>query len=143
VGPSAERPPSLELLLRANSIELCGHLASRVLNVTHNGDNGAAGPSAGEANLEDAVFFRVPLDAAQLAPFRSHDPAGNGSSGDGDSAARELTARPGAWQAFYSERNEAQGIEWQLRLRDLTKKSEWERWKILDSPTLPLFTEQK
>ena len=143
VGPSAERPPSLELLLRANSIELRGHFANDRVKASGNGNDGAAGPSAGEAGLEDVVFFRVPLDAAQLAPFRSHDPAGNGHSGNGDSAARELAARPGSWQAFYSERDESLGIEWQLRLRDLTKKSEWERWKILDSPTLPLFTEQQ
>jgi hypothetical protein len=117
---SAEKPPSLELLLRGNSIELCGHLGP-----------GIEEPNANDSleDWEDAVFFRVPLDAAQLAGFRSHDPAGANENGNGHSNAG---ANPNAWQAFYSERNEVLGIEWQLWMRDLSKKSEWERWKILD-----------
>jgi hypothetical protein len=133
VGPSAERPPSLELLLRANSLELCGHLDGRPPSASGNGHNGVA-------DFEDVLFFRVPLDTALLAPFRSHDPAGNGN---GDSPAHEGSARANSWHAFYSDRDEALGIEWQLRLHDLTKKSEWERWKILESSAMPLMTEQK
>lgn len=132
-GPSAERPPSLELLLRANSLELCGHLTNRAPHASGNGHNGATG-------FDDVLFFRVPLDAAQLAPFRSHDPAGNGN---GNSGAHEVSAQANSWQAFYSDRDEAFGIEWQLRLHDLTKKSEWERWKILESSEVPLIAEQK
>jgi len=132
VGPSAERPPSLELSLRGNSVEFRGHLASRGPSAGDNGHNGATG-------FDDVLFFHVPLDAAQLARFRSHDPAGNGN---GNSGAHELSTG-GAWQAFYSDRDETLGIEWQLRLHDLTKKSEWERWKILESSETPLIAEQK
>lgn len=132
-GPSAERPPSLELSLRANSLELCGHLANRAPHASGNGHNGATG-------FDDVLFFRVPLDAAQLAPFRSHDPAANGN---GNSGAHELSAQASSWQAFYSDRDEVLGIEWHLRLHDLTKKSEWERWKILESSDMPLIAEQK
>jgi len=133
IGPSAERPPSLELLLRANSLELVGHLDARAQGANGNGHKASAG-------FEDVLFFRVPLDTAQLAPFRSHDPAGNGN---GDAASHELAAPANSWQAFYSDRDDANGIEWQLRLRDLTKKSEWERWKILESSALPVVAEQK
>ena len=131
VGPSAERPPSLELLLRANSLELVGHLDGRALGTSGNGHNGSAG-------FEDVIFFRVPLDTAQLAPFRSHDPADNGNA-----ASHELSAQANSWQAFYSDRDDATGVEWQLRLRDLTKKSEWERWKILESSAVPLITQER
>ena len=131
VGPSAERPPSLELLLRANSLELVGHLDGCALGTSGNGHNGSAG-------FEDVIFFRVPLDTAQLAPFRSHDPAGNGNA-----ASHELSAQANSWQAFYSDRDDATGVEWQLRLRDLTKKSEWERWKILESSAVPLITQER
>jgi len=133
VGPSAERPPSLELLLRANSLELLGHLNGRPPEASGNGHNGPA-------DFEDVLFFRVPLDAAQLAPFRSHDPAGNGN---GNAATHELSAHANSWQAFYSDRDDATGVEWQLRLRDLSKKSEWERWKILESSATPLITDQR
>ena len=131
-GRSAERPPSLELVLRESSVDLIGHLA---------------GVASGNGNrtqtaYEDVVFFRVPLDAAPLAEFRSHDPLDGVSSGNGDSEADEIPAAS-SWQAFYAHRNEGLGIEWQLRLRDLNKKSEWERWKILESAAMPLATSGK
>jgi hypothetical protein len=36
--------------------------------------------------------------------------------------------------AVYSREDENLGIEWQLSVRDLTKKAEWETWKILEFP---------
>lgn len=132
-GSSALRPPSVELLLRANAVELCAHLRVNSLDASENGHRDAV-------VFEEVVFLRVPLDTAQLAAFRTHDPANNGS---GDSTPHELSARANSWQAFYSGRDETFGIEWQLRLHDLSKKSEWERWKILDSPSIPLASERR
>lgn len=139
-GLSAERPPSLELILRADSLELCGHLACAAEGASGNGRRGAAG-------LEDVLFLRVPLDPALLAEFRSPDPLavegedggenGGGAVGSGRFAADEMGASPSSWQAFYTGRNEALGIEWQVRLRDLGKKAEWDRWRILESEELP------
>jgi hypothetical protein len=129
---SAERPPSLELLLRANSLELRGHFVSAPQHPSGNGHS-----AAGDG---DVLFFRLPLDTAGLAEFRSHDPAefaGNGN-GNGNGTPVELGVNGNSWQAFYSHHNEELGIEWQLRLRDLTRKSEWERWKILESVAMPL-----
>jgi len=74
---------------------------------------------------------------AELAEYRSHDPAEPASNGK---AARESALNGSSWQAFYSFRDESAGIGWQLRLRDLTQKSEWEQWKILDSPAIPVPT---
>ena len=127
---SAERPPSLELLLRPNSIELHGHLDAGV-------QASAAGATGVRESDEDFIFLRVPLDAAALAEFRSHDPADTGN-GNGSQA----YANGDSWQAYYSFNNEELGIEWQLRLRDLTRKSEWERWKILESHSVPLATRE-
>jgi hypothetical protein len=130
-GFSMERPPSLELVLREGSIDLLGHLDS-----SEAGSNGGNGNGHGhDGGYEDVVLFRVPLDPNQLAEFRSHDPsneAANGSDGAADPAAAGAS-----WHAFYSGGNEALGIEWQLRLRDLTKKSQWDRWRILE-PAAPL-----
>jgi hypothetical protein len=132
-GLSAERPPSLELLLRANSLELRGHLISAIPGASGNGHRAAADDG-------DVLFFRVPLDTARLAEFRGHDPADAGSNGNG--AHGEAGINGNSWQAFYSHQDEYLGIEWQLRLRDLTRKSEWERWKILESTAMPLATRE-
>ena len=132
---STERPPSLELVLRENSIDLLGHLAPREGGNGHAGNgHGGNGNSAGE--YEDVVFFRVPLDTNQLAEFRSHDPSNETGNGSETGAAPAPAGM--SWQAFYSGGDEALGIEWQLRLRDLAKKSQWERWKILE-PAAMLF----
>ena len=130
-GLSAERPPSLELQLRANSLELRGHLISAAPDPSGNGH-------AAAADNGDVLFFRVPLDTAGLAEFRSHDPADSAGNGNGNAAGGEAGVNGNSWQAFYSHHNEELGIEWQLRLRDLTRKSEWERWKILESVAMPL-----
>src|SRR5271154_3410760 len=74
-GLPAERPPSLELLLRANSLELRGHLRAPAHGPAGNGN--AAASEDGEV-----IFFRVPLDTAMLAEFRSHDPADTGDKGN-------------------------------------------------------------
>jgi hypothetical protein len=136
---SAERPPSLELVLRADAIELCGHLAPLPEGASGNGRRTAA-------DRDDVIFFRAPLDPALLAEFRSPDPLavegeGSAENGGGNPAADEMAASASSWQAYYSGRNEALGIEWQLRLRDLGKKAEWDRWRILESAAVPYMTD--
>jgi hypothetical protein len=129
-GLSAERPPSLELVLRENSVDLIGHLTG---GASANGNRTQTGH-------EEAMLFRVPLDTSLLAEFRSHDPSDGADNGSGNSGTDEILASANSWHAFYSGRNDDLGIEWQLRLRDLNKKSEWERWKILESAAMPLAT---
>lgn len=133
---STERPPSLELVLRDNSIDLLGHLApweDGSGNGHGSNGHGSNGHSAGD--YEDVVFFRVPLDTNQLAEFRSHDPSNEGGNGNETGAGPAPAGM--SWQAFYSGGDETLGIEWQLRLRDLAKKSQWERWKILEPASMP------
>jgi hypothetical protein len=132
-GLSAERPPSLELLLRANSLELRGHLPPAAHGSAGNGNGADAGDG-------EVVFFRVPLDTAMLAEFRSHDPAD--AANNGNAASGEPSVNGNSWQAFYSHQDDALGLEWQLRLCDLTRKSEWERWKILETAAMPLATRE-
>ena len=134
-GLSAERPRSLELVLRANSLELRGRLLSAAKT-----DSGIGNEAAGDDC--NTVFFRVPLDTARLAEFRSHDPAHAANNGNGSAAGGDPGLNGDSWQAFYSQQNEDADFEWHLRLRDLTRKSEWERWKILESAGLPLATRE-
>jgi hypothetical protein len=117
---NSERPPLLELALRELSIELCAHLLPPPTN------NGPA-KSAG---FDEIVIFRVPLDSTELLEFRSQDPLQSSDNGEPSDPYRDRNF----WRAFYSHSDETAGFEWQLWIRDLAKKAEWERWKILDSP---------
>jgi hypothetical protein len=131
---SIERPPSLELLLRGNAIELHGHFVDlrKRSQVSGNGQGALADPG-------EVIFFRIPLDSASLAEFRSHDPADTSGKG---SAANHHHRESNSWQAFYCYHGEETGIDWQLRLRDLSQKSEWEQWRILDSSAIPVGTRE-
>lgn len=131
-GLSVERPPSLELILRANSLELRGHRLSAIPETS--GDGHGSAPDLG-----CITFFHLPLDTAGLAEYRSHDPVDAGGNGNGDAACAD-GLNGSSWQTFYSHHDAELGIEWQLRLRDLTRKSEWERWKILEPAAIPLAT---
>jgi hypothetical protein len=138
---STQRPPSLELVLRDNSIDLLGHLgpwegASGDGHVGNGHGNGHGGNGHSPGEYEEVIFFRVPLDAKQLAEFRSHDPSNETGNGNETGAGAE-PATGVSWQAFYSGGDETLGIEWQLRLRDLNKKSQWDRWKILEPASVP------
>jgi len=135
-GASAERPPSLELILRRDAMELRGHLACATAE-RHGGGNGDA------PGWSEVVFFRVPLDTVQLAEFRGRDPLESENNGNGHAGAHAMAAGASSWQAFYSDQNEDLGIEWQLHLRDLGRKSDWERWRILEAGAGPLTIEGK
>ena len=110
------RQPSIELMLRANAIELAGTSGFSSVSDSRNS----------RATDEQIVFFRAPLEMSRLAEYRSHDPAdasnGNGSNG-----------HDGSWRSFYSWEDETLGIEWELRVVDLNRKTDWERWRILES----------
>ncbi len=110
---TSTHPPSLELLLRQDSLELCRRSEFVPANIQESRQTG-----------ERAVFLRVPLDPARLAEFRIHHPS---------SGLEEMSADGSSWQAFYSGGDFLAGYEWQLSLRDLEKKSDWEQWKILES----------
>jgi hypothetical protein len=132
---TAERPPSLALLIRENSIDLCGHLpALAPVSASGCGQHGES---------ENIVFFRVPLDAAHLTEFRRSDPLGEGTNGHGNLRAENVQANSGYWQGFYSSDDPNQGIEWQLHVRDLSKKSEWDRWKIVEPAQVSVVRQEK
>jgi len=126
---STGRPASLELMLRRNAVELCGYYAAARVGADGNGQDKSA--------AEEIVFFTVPLDSARLTNFRSHDPANLSNTVIGNAAESVVPVHETSWQAFYANRDDVLGIEWQLRLRDLSKKAEWERWKILETAGVP------
>jgi hypothetical protein len=84
---SDERPPSLELLLRRNAIELCAD------------PQGAEGLNQAGAAVGEVTFFRVPLDSAQLAEFRSQEPRETPHEAHPRSSANGA-ASAASWRAF-------------------------------------------
>lgn len=131
-------PPSLQLVLEDETLKLAAQ---------REGGSGSASavPMGGTGHGSD-VFLRVPLDPMRLVEFRSHDPLrpeGNGSGGgNGHTGARAGVAAPeiGSWQAFYSHEDESVGLQWHMWIRDLRKKAEWDRWKILESSPVSVST---
>jgi hypothetical protein len=146
---TALQAPSLELTLRGNFVELSGHMIT--LGTGNGHGNGSNGHGSGNCDgsipsqIEgESILFRVPLDSAKLAEFRSQDPSNGLETGNNhsDSPASISGETIGSnWQAFYSNHDENLGIEWQLWLRDLSKKAEWERWKIIETTPIPLVNE--
>jgi hypothetical protein len=120
--PSLDKDtPSLELSLEGNTLELCARFAR---SQPCQGTNGIS------------TIFRVPLSRTSLAEFRGHDPA-ESLEGAGDRT--ENGNSTNSWRAFYAWEDEKRGIEWHLRVVDLKRKVDWERWKILES-TAPQVT---
>ena len=126
---TAEKKPTLELNLRSDALELSAH--HLVVDGIHSGNRC-------ESTQAERIFFKVPLDTALLSKFRSADPAQDVPSNGASAANRTGHGDETSWKGFYTFRDDALGIEWQLRLHDLGKKAQWERWKILESPVAPM-----
>ncbi len=130
------RPPSLELLLRGDTLEL------RVSKISSEPEpNGNGQPSFPNGQETTAVLLRLPLDPAQIEEFRGNDPesaSAQHGDGNGGNGAKQRLNSASYWHAFYSASDERLGIDWELRLRDLSKKAEWERWHVWESGAIPV-----
>lgn len=130
------RPPSLELRLRGDVLELRAP--------QRESEPEGAGGEQGGFGGEPVILLHLPLDPTQLEDFRcsDHEP-------DAEEFARENGGRNGTteaqrlnsasyWHAFFAGSDGDLGIEWELRLRDLSKKVEWERWHIWEAGAIPV-----
>ena len=137
--PSAPglRPPCLELFLYGDALELRGPLPSLT-------DESAGEGNAEQPPEEETLLLRLPLDPDRLSEYRRDGVGSDDMVERADNGNANGTARPprpgsaGAWRAFYSCTYETLGIEWELRLHDLSKKAEWERWRIWESGAVPI-----
>jgi hypothetical protein len=111
---SADRPAAIELSLRGNSIVLRRSEAG----IPSGNGSSNSGPE------EESILFRLPLDTMMLAEYRSHEPLPD---------AHPSSANGNSWLASYFCEDEILGVDWQLSVRDLSRKSEWKNWKLLDS----------
>lgn len=131
------RPPSLELSLRGDALEL------RTPQISAAAEANGNGHSDSHHSAQAAILLRLPLDPAELEEFRRNDAESASeaddakNSGNGEKRTQLLNSAS-YWHALYSGSDEALGIEWELRLRDLGKKSEWERWHVWESGAIPV-----
>jgi len=123
-APETGQIPTLELRWNEGALELCARYDRFVA---------AHDDTITLAPLEN-IFFTVPLDAERLAAFRKPEETPDSDvaqvlekiSDDGASG------RGRAWMAFYGQQNDEVGYEWNLCLRDLLKRADWERWKVIE-----------
>jgi hypothetical protein len=128
--PAIERPPYLELRLHRNFIELRGRLLPAIEDESGNRHR------ASYTKTDDLLFLHIPLDPNLLAEFQTRDPAEETSVEEKRFRADGFPPIAQSWHAFYENRDENTGTDWQLRLHDLRLKSDWERDKILDTRTI-------
>jgi len=110
-----EPAPSLELRLVADALELRAAHG----RFDSGGGNGAA------AHVDEFVFFHIALDAAQLGEYRKSE-----AEGPSDAGGTQVPASADSWISYFAHHDEYSGVDWQLCIRDLTRKEEWERWKV-------------
>ncbi len=118
------RIPTLELRWRDGELELCSR-SDHFMTAEDNTISLAP---------QEQILFAVPLDAERLEQFRTADVTGNGEMDEVmDRITDEIPAANGnSWVAMFAREDESLGIEWNLSLRDLTRQSDWKRWKVFE-----------
>ena len=119
------RVPTIELRWRDGELELCA-LQNR---------RGSNEDDVITLVPEERTLLSVPLEPARLEPFhKAHESSS-------DEATADFEKPPGnghntnghQFMAFYGNEDDETGIEWHLWLRDLVRRSEWDRWKIVEA----------
>jgi hypothetical protein len=124
-GAATGRVPTIELRWQDGALALCALQ-----------DRSAAGDADVIALVPDErILLSIPLDPERLEPFRQTESSaqeklpeefdkipGNGAASNGHQ-----------FVAFYGSDDSDTGIEWHLCLRDLARRSEWDRWRIVEA----------
>jgi len=118
------RVPTLELRWKEGELEFCA-CSDRFTTAEDNTIT---------LTPHEQIFFAVPLDIERLAPFHASDDSGNGHHGDvlENSPDDAPTTAATSFVEMFGREDASLGIEWNLTLRDLTRQSEWKRWKVFE-----------
>ncbi len=119
------RVPTIELRWRDSELELCA-LQNR--HATNEDDVITLVP-------EERILLCLPLDPSRLEPFRKAHESGQ------DETTADFEKAPGnghnsnghQFMVCYGSEDDDTGIAWHLWLRDLVRRSEWDRWKIVEA----------
>ncbi len=126
-GLPSDRVPTLELRWREGELELCAR-SDRFMRAED--DTITLTP-------HEQILFAVALDAERLAQYRVPDGSGNENSEMDEILERMTDEIPAAlgnsWIANFAREDDSLGIEWNLSLRDLTRQSDWKRWKVFEA----------
>ncbi len=123
---SAIESPSVELRYENRAIILA----------TQTSSNKALPGALNSDATEERIVFRIPLDAEQLSEFRV--PEADMETGIGPEATAgsfETGGQRGdAPIASFSHQDERQGVDWQLLIRDLNRRTASENWTLMEPP---------
>ena len=120
-------PPSVELRYVNGAIVLA----------TRSGTNRARPEASHSESMDERIVFCIPLDAEQLAQFRVPEVDRETGGVESEAAAGPSGAggqRADGWIASFSHQDERQGVDWQLRIRDLNGRTTSEHWTIMEPP---------
>jgi hypothetical protein len=123
---SSGRVPTLELRWREGELELCSR-SDRFMTAEDN---------TVTLTPHEQILFAVPLDAERLAQYRTADGSEDGN-GEFDEVLERITegvsaAAGNSWIAMFGREDDSLGIEWNISMRDLTRQSDWKRWKVFE-----------
>lgn len=122
---STGRVPTIELRWNEGTLELCA-LQDR----SRTGEDDVI-----TLRPEERTLLSVPLDATRLEAFRATvGPASqDGTAEVGGAAGNGTNSNGHQFMAFYTSEDNDTGIEWHLWMRDLVRRSEWDRWKTFEA----------
>lgn len=118
----AERAPALELQLHSDSLALCAP----------QGRSAGGWEVRAGSDAQETVLVAVPLDTAQLAKYRMPEVAPGDTEFEAVSGRDTPAQREELGIAFYGHEDEARGVNWQLCLREATRREQWQRWKVIE-----------
>jgi hypothetical protein len=124
-GSATGRVPTIELRWQDGALALC---ASQERRSAENADVITLVP-------DERILLSVPLDPELLEAFRQPDLAAM------DELPEEFDKLPSngtnsnghQFVAFYGGDDSDSGIAWHLCLRDLARRSEWDRWRVVEA----------
>ncbi len=117
-----ERAPAVELRLHSDVLALCARQDRSAAALDH----------GGRVCEDETVLVTVPLDTARLAEYRMPEETASHGGFEAVSAPHALTQREELGVAFYGHQDEARGVNWQLCLREVARREQWSRWKVIE-----------
>lgn len=124
-GAATGRVPTIELRWQDGALALCA-LQDRRAGVDD--DVIALVP-------DERILLSVPLDPELLEPFRQAEVSAQEDMPEEfiKLPSSEAAANGHQFVAFYGSDDADSGIEWHLCLRDLARRSEWDRWRVVEA----------
>jgi hypothetical protein len=124
-GAATGRMPTIELRWQDGALALCA-LQDRRAGVDD--DVIALVP-------DERILLSVPLDPELLEPFRQAEVSAQEDMPEEfiKLPSSEAAANGHQFVAFYGSDDADSGIEWHLCLRDLARRSEWDRWRVVEA----------